>query len=638
MARMPISASSSQIASVASEFSTARSVTEPAAKIYERALTLAAMGLFEEAITLLRVVTARAADHAPAWRKLAELLRLAGQDEEADAADTLAHGKRAEWPAAVEPRAPREIEDAESSLRELMGKIAIPPEQAKTLRDHLRHHETDVTAMRLLARLEWGCDDMVTACALFERALALAPAYESARADYAQLLKALGEHARAVAETGRLVSHAPTNITYRTLHADALYAVGDLESAIPAMEQLIREQPAHVRFRSVYAQALHFAGRRQDSAREFRACLDLQPGTGEAYWGLAELRGKFLTAKDIADMRLHLRSAGGDKPGDMLIQYALGHALEQAGEFAESFAAYEAGAALAREIAADRGRPSDPVEDANRIQRYLSVYSSVTLRKHAAQRSLSTDTTPIFIVGMPRAGSTLVEQILASHSLVEGTTELPLIANITQDLALSRRIETPNAYPECLRDLTHSQLSELGARYLEEAKAYRKTGRPYFTDKRPWNWLEVGLIHLILPHAKIVDIRREPMAACFAMFKQTLANDAAFSYDFDHLARYYTQYIGVMDHWRSVLPGRVHFLQYERLVEDTEVEIRRLLDYCGLPFEENCLRFWETDRAVSTPSAEQVRRPIFRDALQQWRKFEPWLGPLKTGLGQPVRG
>jgi hypothetical protein len=241
--------------------------------------------------------------------------------------------------------------------------------------------------------------------------------------------------------------------------------------------------------------------------------------------------------------------------------------------------------------------------------------------------------TPIFIVGLPRAGSTLTEQILASHSQVEGTRELPLIGDITRELALSRLLVVPNAYPDCLLDLTQDQLAALGARYIERARDFRKTGRPYFVDKRPWNWLEVGLIHLMLPQAKIIDIRREPMAACFGMFKQPIAG---FCHDLEGLGRYYNRYVDLMEYWQAALPGRVHFVRYERLVEDTETEIRRMLDYCGLLFEENCLRFWETDRIVSTPSAGQVRRPIYRDALEQWRKFEPWLEPLKKGLAAPV--
>ena len=193
-----------------------------------------------------------------------------------------------------------------------------------------------------------------------------------------------------------------------------------------------------------------------------------------------------------------------------------------------------------------------------------------------------------------------------------------------------------SAYPDNVPALSRDQLAALGARYLDESRDYRKMARPWFIDKRPWNWLEVGLIHLILPHAKIIDVRREPMAACFAMFKQLLPDDARFSYDLDELGRYYNNYVSMMQHWQTVLPGRVHFMQYERLVDDTENEIRRMLDYCGLSFEGNCLRFWETARAVATPSAEQVRRPIFRDALEQWRNFEPWLAPLKAALSQPA--
>ncbi len=603
----------------------------PPAKVYEQALTFGAMGFHEAAARALRDVTARAPAHAPAWRKLAECLRLAGKDKEAGAATARAAGQEAAWPPAADQRALAEIDAAELALRKRMAEIATPPEQLKSLRDHLRGHETDVTAMRLLGRLEWRRGDLMTARALFERALDLAPVYEGSRADLAQLLRALSEDARAVPETGRLVAQAPANTTYRALHADALRAIGDLRAAIPIMEQLIREEPAHARFRCVYAQALHFAGRREDSAREFRACLELQPGMGEAYWGLAELRGGFLGAEDIAAMRAHSRDTGQDQNSRMLMQYALGQTLEQAGDLAGSFAAYEAGAALARDIAASQGQVYDPAKDADQTRRRRAVFTAAALAAREAPAARP-DKTPIFVLGMPRAGSTLVEQILASHSLVEATLELPVLGNIIRDLSLSRRLVTPDAYPECMSDLTGPQLAELGARYIDEAAAYRKTDRPCFVDKRPWNWLDAGLIEMILPHAKIIDIRREPMAACFAMYKQMLANDATFSYDFNDLAQYYTQYVGMMAHYDRVAPGRIHFLSYERLVEDTETEIRRLLDYCGLPFEEGCLRFWENSRAVATPSAEQVRRPIFRDALQQWRKFEPWLGPLKDAL------
>ncbi|MEO8926749.1 MAG: sulfotransferase [Caulobacteraceae bacterium] len=603
----------------------------PPARIYEQALTFAAMGLYEAATLALRDVTARAPGHAPAWDRLADLLRLAGKDKEADAAGARGGGQGAAWPPAADRRPLAEIDAAEHALRKRMAEIAAPPEQLKALRAQLRGHEIDVTAMRLLGRLEWRGGDLATARALFERALDLAPIYEGARADLAQLLQLLSEDARAVAQTARLVAQAPANVAYRALHADGLRAIGDLESAIPIMERLIGEEPTNARFRCVYAQALHFAGRREDSVREFRACLELQPDMGKAYWGLAELRGGFLTAGDIAAMRLLLRDTAQDKNSRMLMQYALGQALEQTGDLAGGFAAYEAGAGLARDIAASAGAVYNPIWDADQIRRRRAVFSAPALAARAAPAARP-DSTPIFVLGMPRAGSTLVEQILASHSRVEATMELPVLGNITRDLSLSRLMVTPDAYPECVNDLTSSQLAELGARYIEEAAAYRKTDRPYFVDKRPWNWLDAGLIGMILPHAKIIDIRREPIAACFAMYKQMLANDATFSYDFNDLAHYYTQYVGMMAHYDRVMPGRIHFLPYARLVEDTETEIRSLLDYCGLPFEEGCLRFWENSRAVATPSAEQVRRPIFRDALEQWRKFEPWLGPLKDAL------
>jgi hypothetical protein len=322
----------------------------------------------------------------------------------------------------------------------------------------------------------------------------------------------------------------------------------------------------------------------------------------------------------------------------MHVLYAMGQTLERMGEFAASFAAYEEGARLFGSLSDKKTRKgNDRAHGASRVRRAKAVFSRDNLESRLSMAPVTqTHTTPIFIVGMPRAGSTLVEQILASHSLVEGTRELPVVGNVTRALMASRLLVGPDAYPECVLDLTPEQLAALGESVIEGARDFRKTDRPYFIDKRPWNWLEAGLIHLMLPQAKIIDVRREPMAACFAMFKQLLPNDAGFSYDLEELGRYYNNYVSLMDHWRSVLPGRIHFVQYERLVEDTENEIRAMLAYCGLPFEEGCLRFWENDRVVATPSAGQVRRPIFRDALEQWRNFEPWLEPLRRALEQPA--
>ncbi len=606
-------------------------VPPPPAKVYERALTFAAMGFYEPATKALVNVTTRAPEHGPAWRKLAELLRLAGDDRQADIAQARGEELGSAWSAAVDGRALADIQAAEKVLRERVSQIAMPEDQMKALREHLRSQETDVAALRLLAQIVWRGGNVATARSLLERALDLAPIYEGARANLAQLLRIQSEDARALSHTARLVEQAPANVAYRALHSDALRSIGDLQAAIPITEQLLREDPANTHFRSVHAQALHFAGRREDSVREYRACLAAEPGSGAAYWGLAELRGGFLTDDDVEAMKRHAKDPSQERHSRKLIQYALGQALEQRGDLAGSFAAYEAGAALAREIASLEGDVYDPARDADQLRRRRAAFSAPALAKRPLVRARP-ESTPIFVLGMPRAGSTLVEQILASHSQVEATLELPVLGNIVRDLSLSRLLVTADAYPECMKDLTNAQLDTLGERYLDEAAAYRRTGRPYFVDKRPWNWQDAGLIEMILPHAKIIDIRREPMAACFAMFKQMLANDATFSNDFNDIAEYYSQYVAMMAHYERVMPGRIHFLSYERLVEDTDSEIGRLLDYCGLPFEESCLRFWENDRAVATPSAEQVRRPIFREALQQWRKFEPWLGPLREAL------
>jgi len=609
---------------VSSENSAAAQSPASPQSVYERALTLAAMGLYKQASSALRDVTRRAPEHGPAWRKYAELLRLAGKDTDADAANARAGGLSPQWAAAKDERTPAEIEAAEQALDKRLANFAAPREQWQALQDHLRGHETDVAAMRVLACLERGRGNMFVALSLFERALELAPGYDGAREDFVPVLRVLSRDARAVAETANLLARAPDNIDYRVMHADALRNIGDMAGAISILERLVEENPTFARLRCIYARVLRFAGRREESARQYRKALELRPGLGDAYAGFAKLRGDFLTDNDVTAMRAHLRDGGEDDGGSgERIQFALGQTLERMGDYAGSFAAYEAGAALAKDP------DYDPAEDIREMHRRCAVFTARTLARGAAPRSDLP--TPIFVVGMPRAGSTLVEQILASHSRVEGTMELPALAAIVDRLSHSRLLVTRQAYPEIVANLTPAQLSELGEIYIREAAAYRRTDLPFFVDKRPWNWLEAGLIRMILPHARIVDVRREPMAACFGMYKQNM-DQAHFTNDFDHLARYYTEYVSVMSHYDTAMPGHIHRVHYKNLVEDTEAEIRRLLDYCGLPFESGCLTFWETERAVATPSAEQVRRPIFREGLDRWRNFEPWLGPLKDAL------
>ena len=339
----------------------------PPWRLYERALTLVAMGFRGEATKVLRDITVQAPGHAPAWDKLAELLRLAGKDKEASEAMSRAANGSAMWPAASDGRTPAEIVAAERALLERVGALKTPPERLKELRDYLRSHEIDVPAMRLLGHIERQDGYLATARALFERALVLAPDYDNARADLALLLLSMDENKHAVAESGLLISRAPANIEYRALHANALCAVGDFDPAISMIEQVVRAKPGNARVRRVYAKSLYTAGRREDSAREYRACLALEPCMAEAYDGLAELRGDYLTANDIAAMREYLRDGNLDLESRRTIQYALGHALEQARDFSGSFAAYEAGVALSQTVAANRDRTYSPAKHADDV-------------------------------------------------------------------------------------------------------------------------------------------------------------------------------------------------------------------------------------------------------------------------------
>ncbi|HEX3431546.1 MAG TPA: sulfotransferase [Rhizomicrobium sp.] len=569
---------------------------------------------------------------------MAELLRLASEDAQADAAEAAAQAcADVKWKKPSDRRILARLQKDEQKLLEPL-KDKTEADAAGALREHLVKSPLDAVAMRWLARLEARSGDEDTACALLKRVLDICPAYVGARQEYCELLIGQRE-AAAVEETRRLLAESPQNPQFKSLHARALMDEGKAEAAIETVTELLRDDPHTAPYWLLYGNALRVTGRREEAVQAYRKCLDVRPDMGEAYLGLAELKDKVLTQADVSTMRALLNEDTLTSESRMHMLYALGQTLERSGDFEASFAAYEAGA---REFWANEDKkPQQPEpvdelvdESPGSLMRLKAVFSRDNLKTRLVPAPVTNmDDTPIFVVGMPRAGSTLVEQILSAHSLVEGIGERSLISEIVRELAFSRKLVERNAYPDCLLEFTQDQLAALGARVIANSRNYRSTGRTYFVDKRPWNWLDVGLIHLILPQAKIIDVRREPMAACFAMYKQLLPRTScAFSYDFEKLGAYYNRYVSIMDHWQSVLPGRVHFVQYERLVENTETEIRRMLDFCGLPFEEGCLRFWQVDRTIVTPSAEQVRRPIYRGALQQWRNFEPWLGPLKEAL------
>jgi hypothetical protein len=352
----------------------------------------------------------------------------------------------------------------------------------------------------------------------------------------------------------------------------------------------------------------------------------LAPGFGEAYWSLANLKTYRFDVPEIEAMRSALTRAELRDEDRYHLEFSLGKALEDGGDFAASFDHYTKGNALRRK---STGYSAD--ETTAHMQRSKALFTRDFFAERVGSGASAPD--PIFVVGLPRAGSTLIEQILSSHSQVEGTMELPDISHLARELGGQKLRDEVSKYPETLAGLDRERLRALGEAYIARTRVQRKTDRPFFIDKMPNNFAHLGLIHLILPNAKIIDARRHPMANCFSAFKQHFARGQTFTYDLGELGRYYRDYVELMAHFDAVLPGRVHRVHYERMVADTEGEVRRLLAACGLPFEDACLRFNETERAVRTASSEQVRRPIFTDAVEQWRNYEQWLGPLRDALG-----
>ncbi len=402
--------------------------------------------------------------------------------------------------------------------------------------------------------------------------------------------------------------------------------LGDFEAAIDAYERVLARLPGQWQVWLGYGHALKTAGRTGDAIAAYRRAIALNPGFGSAWWSLANLKTVRFDAADIEAMRAQLARNDLDDDARLHFEFALGKALEDAGEDADAFTHYARGNALRR-----AQLPYDAALARERTRRAMATYTPGFFAERAGAGCPAPD--PIFVVGMPRAGSTLIEQILASHPQVEGTMELPAIIAITRQLRERAGNPETTSYHDVLAALPRAELEALGRDYLRRVQPQRREGRPLFIDKMPNNFAHVGLIHAILPNAKIIDARRHPLACCFSNFKQHFARGQAFSYDLSDLGHYYADYVMLMAHFDAVLPGRIHRVFHEAMVEDTEAQVRALLAYCGLEFDERCLRFFENPRAVRTASSEQVRRPIYREGLAQWQRFEPWLEPLKQALG-----
>ena len=463
---------------------------------------------------------------------------------------------------------------------------------------------------------------------LLERALELAPGFMPARYQFAMLLHRRNECAEALAEVERLLAAEPRNPGYRNLAAVVFSRIGEYERASRLYAELVQEYPANSKVWLSYGHVLKTAGRSDETVAAYRRAIALEPSFGETYWSLANLKTFRFTAEDLAAMRARIADPSVSEPDRVHLHFALGKALEDAGDYAASFEQYALGNTLHR-----ARHPYDAQQNTARLRHLNSVFTPEFFAARAGSGDPSDQ--PIFIVGMPRSGSTLLEQILSSHSTVEGTTELPELITMAKELRALSESGDIGSYADVLATLPRESLRELGARYLERTRVHRKTDRPRFIDKMPNNFLHVAMIRLALPNAKIIDARRHPMACCFSVWKQHFARGQNFSFDLTEVGRYYGDYVALMDHIDAVLPCRIERVIHEQLVEDPEAAIRRLLDRLGLPFDRACLEYYKNDRAVRTPSSEQVRRPISKEGVEQWRNYESWLAPLLTEL-EPV--
>ena len=508
------------------------------------------------------------------------------------------------------------------------GEIA---QAEQVLRQFLLAHGDHVEAMRLLAKIGLDLDVADDAEILLANVLRITPAHDVARHEYALVLLKRHKHVQAREQIDTLLAGDPRSRVYRTTQAAIETGFGEHARALELYRELSAEFPDDPDLRLSIAHALKTLGRSAEAIAAYRTAAGSRPHFGEAYWSLANLKTYRFTDAEIARMRADEALTGMPIADRYQLCFALGKALEDRGAYGESFGFYERGNALKKSTS--RYRP-EPLERNARLQ------AEVCTREFFAARAGygCTNPGPIFIVGLPRSGSTLLEQILASHSQVEGTMELADIPRLVNELQGRERIlDAEPRYPGILARLTSEDCRRLGERYLADTRIYR-TGRPYFVDKMPNNFRHLGLIHLMLPNARIIDARREALACCFGNYRQLFAYGQEFSYDFEHIARYYGMYVELMDHWDRVLPGRILRVQHEDLVDDLEGGVRRLLDFCGLPFEAACLDFHKTERRVHTASSEQVRKPINREGIEQVRHFEPWLKPLQAALARHVSG
>jgi len=539
---------------------------------------------------------------ADGWREVAAQQFLAGDTPAGDAA-YLTYSRLAQDPP--------ELADARVAITESRFDAAEP-----MLRGHLAHAPHDVVALRMLADIGARRGDNQAAAKLLAECLELAPGYAAARYDLAVLLCRQQRIVEALPLLERLLATEPRNPSYLSLQAQSVRLMGRGAEAIALMEGVVAEHPNDPQYWMVLGTLLRETGQQARAIEAYRRSLAAQPGFGFAYWTLASLKTYRFTDEDLAAMQAQLARSPAFASSRKYLEFALGKACEDAGQFDASFGHYARGNALQRAAV-----EYDPAATTAYVQRAKKLYTARFFADRSDWGIERPD--PIFIVGLPRSGSTLLEQILASHSQVEGAHELSHLPAMLRELSLRSSVAS----------LDRAEIQQVAARYLAQTQALRPLKLPRFVDKMLENFIHVGLIHLMFPRAAIIDARRHPMACSLSCYKELFAQGMNFSYDLGELGRHYRDYVEFMEHMDDVLPGRVHRVHYEQLIADPEMEVHRLLEYCRLPFEAECLRFYANPRVVHTVSSEQVRQPIYSDAIDHWRHYESRLGALKDALG-----
>ena len=515
---------------------------------------------------------------------------------------------------------------------ELLGVLDLIHEKKlykaeQVCRNFLLRNKKHVEAMRLLADIGTRLKVFDDAEFLLESCLEFEPEFIAARIDYLNLLIRKTKFEKALEQAQFLVNRDPENPSFQSSLASALVGVGRIEEGMSLYRKILSKSGDQAQLRLLLGHALKTVGNIDDAVASYKAAYNLKSDFGDAFWSLANTKTYNFSDVELEHIKSQERSESIDMEDRIHMCFAAGKAYEDLNDYKQSFNYYELGNALKKEQAGYSNQ-----ENARRVQAQIETCARSLFENKAQAGYQAPD--PIFVVGLPRAGSTLLEQILASHSMVDGTMELHNILALAHRLR-GRISEKESNYPVVLHELDDDYFYRFGEQYINETRVYRESA-PHFVDKMPNNFLHIGLIKLILPNAKVIDARRHPMSCCFSGFKQLFGEGQEFSYGLNEIGNYYRNYVRLMDHWEEVLPGFVLRVMYEDVIEDLETQVRRILDYCGLPFEESCLNFHQTERSIRTPSSEQVRQPIYRAGVEQWLNFESYLEPLKKALGDEV--